>query len=69
MRKMTVQSSAISSVGFNTDNTLEVRFSSGGTYRYFNVPQTTVEQMLSSDSIGTFFSSNISGRFRSRRVK
>lgn len=69
MRKMTVQSSAISSVGFNTDNTLEVRFSSGGTYRYFNVPQTTVEQMLSCDSIGTFFSNNISGQFRSRRVK
>jgi hypothetical protein len=69
MRKMTVQSTAISSVGFNTDNTLEVRFSSGGTYRFFNVPQTTVEQLLSSDSIGSFFSDNISGRFRSRKVK
>ena len=69
MRKMTVQSTAISSVGFNTDNTLEVRFSSGGTYRFFNVPQTTVEQMLSSDSIGSFFAENISGNFRSRKVK
>jgi hypothetical protein len=69
MRKMTVQSSAISSVGFNTDNTLEVRFSSGGTYRFFSVPQTTVEQMLSSDSIGTFFAQNINGNFRSRKVK
>lgn len=69
MRKFTVQSSAISSVGFNTDNTLEVRFSSGGTYRYFDVPQQTVEQLLGSDSIGSFFSENISGQFRSRRVK
>lgn len=69
MRKFTVQSSAISSVGFNTDNTLEVRFSSGGTYRYFGVPQQTVEQLLSADSIGSFFSDNISGQFRSRRVK
>lgn len=69
MRKVTVQSKAIASVGFNTDNTLEVRFSSGGTYRFFNVPQQTVEQMLSADSIGTFFTDNISGNFRSRRVK
>lgn len=69
MRKMTVESTAISSVGFNTDSTLEVRFTSGGTYRFFNVPQTTVEQLLSSDTIGRFFADNISGRFRSRRVK
>lgn len=69
MRKMTVQSTAISSVGFNTDNTLEVRFSSGGTYRFFGVPKATVEQLLSSDSIGSFFAQNINGNFRSRRVK
>ena len=69
MRKMTVESTAISSVGFNTDSTLEVRFTSGGTYRFFSVPQTTVEQLLSSDTIGRFFADNISGRFRSRRVK
>lgn len=68
MRKFTVQSSAISSVGYNDENTLEVRFSSGGTYRFFNVPQSTVEQMLSSDSIGSFFATNISGRFLSRRI-
>ena len=66
---MTVESTAISSVGFNTDSTLEVRFTSGGTYRFFSVPQTTVEQLLSSDTIGRFFADNISGRFRSRRVK
>ena len=68
MRKMTVNSTAISSLGFNTDSTLEVRFTSGGTYRFFDVPQTTVEQMLSSDTIGGFFAANISGKFRSRRV-
>jgi hypothetical protein len=69
MRKMTVQSSAISSVGFNTDNTLEVRFTSGGTYRFFNVPQQTAEQLLSATSPGSFFANNINGQFRSRRVK
>lgn len=69
MQKQTVKSSAIASVGFNTNNTLEVRFTSGGTYRFFNVPQTTVEQMLSCDTIGGFFADNISGKFRSRRVK
>lgn len=69
MRKKSVQSTAIASVGFTTNNTLEVRFKTGGTYRYFNVPQETVEQMLSSDSIGSFFAQNISGNFRSRKVK
>ena len=69
MRKKTVNSSAIASVGFNTDNTLEVRFTSGGTYRFFNVPQQTAEQLLSATSPGSFFASNISGQFRSRRVK
>ena len=69
MRKKTVQSTAIASVGFTTNHTLEVRFKTGGTYRYFNVPQETVEQMLSSDSIGSFFAQNISGNFRSRKVK
>ena len=68
MRKFSVQSRAISSVGYNTNNTLEVRFTSGNTYRFFNVPQETVEKMLSCDSIGSFFSQNISGKFLSRRV-
>ena len=68
MQEFKVQSKAINSLGFDS-STLQVTFQSGGVYRYFKVPQAIVEQMLSSDSIGTFFSDNISGQFRSRKVK
>lgn len=69
MSNISVNSSAISSISYNTDNTLEVNFRSGNSYRYYDVPQSVVEKLLSSDSAGRFFVSNVNGRFRSRRVK
>jgi len=68
MQKLTVQSRAICSVGYNTDKTLELTFRSGNTYRYYDVPQSVVENLLSSESAGRFFVNNINGRFTSRRV-
>lgn len=68
MSNISVNSSAITSVSYTTDNTLEVNFRSGNTYRYYDVPKSVVEKLLSSDSAGRFFVANVSGRFRSRRV-
>lgn len=69
MNNISVNSSAITSVSYTADNTLEVNFRSGNTYRYYDVPRSVVEKMISSDSTGRFFVANVNGRFRSRRVK
>lgn len=68
MKNMQVNSSAIRSVGYNTNNTLEVTFHSGNRYFYFDVPQDTVEQMLGAESIGQYYNWNVSGKYRRRRA-
>ena len=68
MRRKPVESSAISSVGYDRGReTLEVEFRSGTIYRFFDVPSEIYEDFLRSSSKGRFFGRKIRGQFDSTR--
>ena len=70
MRRMPVESSAISSVGYDAGSqTLEVEFQSGSVYDYREVPREVYESFLASSSKGRFFARRIRSRYESRRAQ
>jgi len=58
MRRVPVESSSLHSVGYDNE-VLEVRFHSGGVYRYFEVPAQLFHQLLAAESKGRFFNHHI----------
>ena len=64
MRRQSVASSAISSIGYDErSSVLEVEFESGVVYDYFDVPPKVYADLLSSSSKGQFVSRRIRDRF------
>jgi hypothetical protein len=63
-----VQSSAIVSIAYTTESALDVEFTSGVTHRYFAVPRSTVEALLSADSKGAFLNRYVKPHFPSHRL-
>lgn len=56
MKREPVQSSNISSVGYNPDtSTLEIEFHSGGKYQYYGVPSQVHEGLMKAESKGSYF--------------
>ncbi|HEX5719369.1 MAG TPA: KTSC domain-containing protein [Thermoanaerobaculia bacterium] len=69
MRRRLVSSSAISSVGYDRKaKTLELEFSSGGVYDYYEVPPEVYAELMSAESKGRFISERIRGQYQSERV-
>lgn len=69
MDRETVSSSNIASVGYDAGTeTLEVEFTNGSVYQYYNVPQVTYEQFMASGSKGQFFHTSIRNVFGYSRV-
>lgn len=64
--KTLVESSVLSSIGYSS-GTLELKFCSGGTYRYFAVPETVVEAFLAAESKGAYFNRHVRDRFPCQR--
>lgn len=63
-----VNSSNISSVGYDEETgEMRVTFAKGGTYVYAGVDQATYQNMLDSDSPGSFLHRNIRDRYLSRK--
>src|ERR1700730_5580328 len=57
-------SSTITSVEYDDDaRELDITFTSGKTYRYFNVPLEIYAEFLDAGSKGKFFNDNIKGAF------
>ena len=54
----TVESSNIESIGYNEGN-LYVKFHSGSTYQYSNVPEDVYVQFCNAESKGKFLNANI----------
>lgn len=48
--------------------TLELEFSTGSVYQYFDVPQVEYEALLGAVSIGAFVNENIRGKYRYGRL-
>ena len=58
MLRTNVSSSNIRSIGFE-NGTLEVQFTSGEIYQYFNVPESVHRGLMLAASHGQYFDSNI----------
>jgi hypothetical protein len=69
MKRESVSSSSIASIGYNVaTKTLEIEFKSGTIYQYFDVPEYVHSALMSSGSIGQYFNSIIKGSYRYSRV-
>ena len=69
MNRVAVQSTSISSVGYDVETAdLEVEYVNGRVYRYFHVPQAAFRLLLQAPSKGVFVNQVIKPRFRALRV-
>lgn len=70
MDRIQVVSSNIRSVGYEADmEILEVEFTSGNVYQYFDVPESEYEGLMNAASKGKYFNRNIKDNYRYRQVK
>jgi len=69
MHRIPVVSSNIAEIGYDeVSATLEVMFSDGRVYQYFDVPKGTYEQLMCASSVGQFFNTQIRGIYRFART-
>lgn len=60
MERNPVQSSNLSSVGYDANNMIiEIEFNNGGVYQYFGVPEHIFNELMSAGSKGVYFDQNI----------
>jgi len=70
MERTPVSSSILESVGYDPETqTLEVEFKEGGIYRYFEVPESVYNGLLSVDSHGSFYAEHIKHSFPFEHVR
>lgn len=64
MERLPVESSNIKSIGYDRDRQiLEIEFTNGAVYQYFDVAEDIYQSIASSASIGAFFAKNIKGSY------
>jgi len=69
MQRTLVNSSNIRSIGYDSQlATLEVEFTSGDIYQYFNVSEHLFQQFLHASSHGQFLNDNIRYNYRYQKV-
>jgi hypothetical protein len=69
MQRQKVESSSISEIGYDEQfATLEIEFIDGKVYQYFDVPKAVHDELLRSESIGKYFTTNVRGEYRFARV-
>jgi hypothetical protein len=62
MNREPVQSSALSSIGYDAETeTLEVEFTSGSVYRYLHVPSVVAAELRNAESRGRYFDAFVKG--------
>lgn len=60
-----VKSSNIEAVGYDAEKKiLSVKFKSGGTFQYGDVPEGVHKAFVGADSVGSYFHRHIRGNFR-----
>lgn len=70
MRVATVESSTLATVAYDeARERLQLGFCSRAVYRYFGVPATVHQALLSAPSKGRYFNHAIRGRFPYRRIR
>ena len=69
MNRIPVSSSNLASVGYDPQSlTLEVEFTDGSIYQYFDVPETIFESLMQASSKGSFLATQIRHHFRYTRL-
>lgn len=69
-RRIPVDSSVLAAVLYLPDQRLlEVEFRSGHCHQYSDVPQQLYDELLSSESMGAYFNTNIRNCFLSRQLE
>ncbi|MDR0833598.1 MAG: KTSC domain-containing protein [Candidatus Symbiothrix sp.] len=69
MRRQTVDSSNLASIGSDAENEiLEVEFSHGGVYQYFDVSEDVYEKLMNADSHGKYFSTNVRNDYKYQKM-
>lgn len=64
MERQAVTSGNLAEVGYDPNlEILEVQFRHGGVYQYYNVPPFMNERLMTADSLGRFFNTEIKGRY------
>lgn len=65
MIRTLVASSALASIGYDSHTqTLEVEFTNGSVYQYFDVPETEHRNLIGAESIGAYFNQFIRDNYR-----
>lgn len=65
MKMVECKSSQMSAHGYDpTTKTLAIRFQSGGTYHYKDVPSEVYEKMKKAESLGSFLHHHVKGKFK-----
>ena len=67
MHMIPVSSSNIDSIGYEEPN-LYVRFNSGATYVYYNVPRSVYTELMNASSHGSYLATHIKGVYRYQRL-
>ena len=72
MNRIPVSSQGITEVGYHEDadsrGTLELKFSNGGVYEFFNVPMKLYDEFMHAPSREDYYRANIGKRFPCTRV-
>ena len=69
MQRIPVSSSNIRSIGYDSQSAiLEVEFTSGDVYRYFDVPEHLYQQFLHTSSHGQFLNDYIRYNYRYQKI-
>lgn len=69
MNRQPVTSSNVADVGYDAPSmTLEIGFKNGTVYQYFDVPESVYQELLRSDSVGTFLNQQIKNSYRYAKV-
>ena len=65
-----VNSSILRSVGYDRETMiLEIEFTNGSLYQYYDVPRREYESLIIAISKGRYFQQKIDGRYRFNRVR
>jgi hypothetical protein len=70
MEREEVESSNLKSIGYREDSALlEVEFHSGAVYQYFQVPEAVYLDLMAAESLGSYFSKNIKGKYSYEKIE
>ena len=69
MTRQIIISTDLKSVGYDAiAHVLEVELQSGPIFRYFDVPVSVYDALMSAPSKGRYFNDNVAGKYESRQI-